>query len=148
VEVRTLAAKHGIPVYTGTMETLGAMVGHDDAKVDKWLSERVKEHDRMFDLLARSDMPVQVSMLLLRMCMLPKMGYLARVMPPNLLLRHAKTFDLRVLETAKRRLGLPKAISTLQLPIRQVASAYVLSLLSLLLRIGVLLPKLLRTLCN
>ena len=46
----------------GTMETLGAMVGHD-AKVDKWLSARVKEHDRMFDLLAHPDMPVQVATL-------------------------------------------------------------------------------------
>ena len=68
-------------------------------------------------------MPVQISMLLLRMSMLPKMGYLARVIAPTLFLPHARNFDAKVVGTAKRRLGLPNLLpdaahSTLLMPIR------------------------------
>src|SRR4051812_8025535 len=69
------------------------------------------EHDRLRDLPAHQKMPVQISMLLLPMFMLSKMGYLARVTPPTLFLPHARTFDAKAVETAKRRLGLPAEVA-------------------------------------
>ena len=121
--VRALAARHGVPVSLGTMETLGALVGRGDDQVSQWLAGRVQSHDRFFTLLCHDDLPVQIAMLLLRMCAIPMMGYLARVIPPRLFLPHARTFDARVLDTAFRRLRIPQplpdvATTTLLLPIR------------------------------
>lgn len=105
------------------MITLGAPIGFDQTGISKWLSERVESHSRFFKLLLRPDLPVQVAFLLLRLCMVPCMGYLARVVPPRILATHATTFDHAVTCTASEKLGLTPpldnaALLPLTLPVR------------------------------
>ena len=62
-------------------------------------------------------------MLLLRLCMIPCLSYLARVVPPGTLAPHAKEFDSTVIRTASEKLGLPPSLDNvallpLSLPIR------------------------------
>ena len=61
-------------------------------------------------------------MLLLRLCMIPCLSYLARVLPGTLA-PHAKEFDNMVIRTASEKLGLPPSLDNvallpLSLPIR------------------------------
>ena len=110
-------------IFKGFMVTLGAPVGEDRTGINEWLQERVETHSRFFKLLLRPDMPVQVAFLLLRLCMIPCMGYLARVVSPRILDSHATAFDNTVMRTASEKLGLPLApnhvaLLPLTLPIR------------------------------
>ena len=89
------------------MITLGAPVGFDRARMDAWLREQVDSHSRFFKMLLRPDLPVQVAFLLLRQCLIPSMGYLARVVSPRVLESHAVSFDHTVMRTASEKLGLP-----------------------------------------
>ena len=62
-------------------------------------------------------------MLLLRLSVVPLLGYLTRVIRPSLLAPHAKRFDEMVLDTAQRKFALPSplpcvAVLTLTQPIR------------------------------
>ena len=105
------------------MVTLGAPVGFDQARMGAWLREQVDSHSRFFKMLLRPDLPVQVAFLLLRQCLIPSMGYLARVVSPRVLESHAVSFDDTVMRTASEKLGLPPSIDTaallpLSLPIR------------------------------
>ena len=98
-------------------------VGFDQARIDAWLREKVDSHSQFFKLLLRPDLPVQVAFLLLRQCLIPSMGYLARVVSPRALASHASSFDDTVIRTASEKLGLPPSIDTaallpLSLPIR------------------------------
>ena len=90
--------------------------------MDAWLRGQVDSHSRFFKMLLRPD-PVQVAFLLLRQCLIPSMGYLARVVSPRVLESHAVSFDDTVMRTASEKLGLPPSIDTtallpLSLPIR------------------------------
>ena len=105
------------------MVTLGAPVGDDRAGISEWLHEQVEKHSQFFKLLLRQDMPVQVALLLLRLCMIPCMGYLARVVSPRILDPYATAFDTTVTQTASTKLGLPSSLNNvalipLSLPIR------------------------------
>ena len=68
-------------------------------------------------------MPIQVAFVLLRMSVIPRLGYLTRVLPPRLMTIHAAKFDSLVLGTVISKLGLPDPIPneaklTLSLPVR------------------------------
>ena len=90
------AAARSLPISQGCMVTLGAPVGFDQVRMDAWLREKVDSHSRFFKLLLRPDLPVQVAFLLLRQCLIPSMGYLARVVSlrtrPTLLLSMTRSF--------------------------------------------------------
>jgi len=75
------------------MVTLGAPVGFDQVGMNAWLREKVDSHSQFFKVLLRPDLPVQVAFLLLRQCLIPSMGYLARVVSPRVLASHASSFD-------------------------------------------------------
>ena len=98
-------------------------LGEDRVGISEWLRERVESHSRFFKLLLRPDMPVQVAFLLLGLCMIPSMGYLARVVSPRILDPHATAFDTTIKQTASAKLGLPASLNDvalipLSLPIR------------------------------
>ena len=117
------AATRSIPISQGCMVTLGAPVGFDQVGMNAWMREKVDSHSQFFKLLLRPDLPVQVAFLLLRQCLIPSMGYLARVVSPRVLASHASSFDDTVIRTATEKLGLPPSIDTaallpLCLPIR------------------------------
>ena len=122
-EFSKAAENRSIPIFHESMVTLGAPVGFDQDGMNTWLRGQVESHSRFFKLLLRPDFPVQVAFLLLRLCMVPSMGYLARVVPPRVLATHATTFDDMVTCTASEKLGLSPSIDNaafipLSLPIR------------------------------
>jgi hypothetical protein len=117
------ARTRAIPVHIGTMETLGVLLGSSDPVMNTWLEGQVESHQPFFQMLLRTDMPIQVAFVLLRMSAIPRLGYLTRVLPPRLMTIHAAKFDSLVLGTVVRKLGLPDPIPneaklTLSLPIR------------------------------
>jgi len=122
-DLRAAAEARSIQIFQGHMVTLGAPVGTDQSGINAWLHEQIESHSRFFERLLRPDLPVQVAMLLLRLCMLPRLSYLARVVPPGTLAPHAKEFDNTVIRTASEKLGLPPSLDNvarlpLSLPIR------------------------------
>ena len=64
---------------------------------------------------APADLPVPVAMLLLRLCLIPCLSYLARVVPPGTLAPHAKEFDSTVIRTASEKMGLPPSLDNVAL---------------------------------
>jgi len=121
--MNSLATKKNIPIHTGAIEALGAMVGNDDRLIGNWLTAYVNKQQAFLDLLLRDDLSAQIVMLLLRLCVIPRMGYLTRVIAPRLLLPHLKAFDTAILTTATRKFRLPvnlpdEAKFTLSMPIR------------------------------
>jgi hypothetical protein len=111
-------------VYRDSMETLGALLGSAvDAEARQWLKGKVDEHGDLFRLLQHAAMPSQIAMLILRLCIVPSMGYLSRTMPPDILMPSALEFDALVLRTFAGQLGLPNPLpdlakKTICLPIR------------------------------
>jgi hypothetical protein len=114
----------GIQLVCGSTTVLGAMVGCDDAKAAEWVMQAVRDHEGLFRDLQRSDMPCQIAALLLRVCALPRVGYLTRVMPPSATAAALDVFDGMVTATVAEKLGLPPGpvsneVSTLiHLPVR------------------------------
>ena len=119
-EVQALANERTIPIHLGTMETLGVLLGRGDSATHAWLETQIDSHDEFFRMLLRPDLPVQAAMILLRMSVIPRLGYLTRVLPPRLTATHAGVFDSLALGNEIRKLGLPaeETKQTLSLPIR------------------------------
>jgi hypothetical protein len=114
----------GIELVRGSAPVLGAMVGCDDARAEKWVQEAVRGHEGLFRDLRRDDMPCQIAFLLLRVCALPRVGYLTRVMPPSATAAALGVFDGMVTATVASKIGLltgplSNEVSTLiHLPVR------------------------------
>jgi hypothetical protein len=122
-EVIESATAHNLTFSVGSMETLGAPVGSDMKFVEHWLSATFPSQVRFCELLLRPEMSAQVANLLLRLSMIPSMGYLARVIRPSVLEPHAEAFDALMLQTCIAKFGLPNLLSNaaqqqLFLPIR------------------------------
>ena len=112
-----------LQIFRDHMVALGAPVGFDQEGISVWLREHVDSQARFFKMLLRPDLSVQISFLLLRLCMIPCMGYLARVVPPRVFAPHAAAFDKLVTNTATEKLGLPYSLDSaalipLSLPVR------------------------------
>ena len=117
-DFRDAAAARSLPISQGTMITLGAPVGFDQAGMDNWLRARVESHSLFFKLLLRPDLPVQVAP-----CLIPSINGLSGSSSPRVLTSHASSFDYAVMCTASEKLGLPRspdnvALLPLCLPIR------------------------------
>jgi len=93
------------------MECLGALLGANDDASHAWFETQLRSHQSLFDMLLRDDLSVQITMLLLRLCGIPRMGYITRVMPPRLTATHAATFDAMILDLAIRKLELPTPLA-------------------------------------
>ena len=105
------------------MQTLGALVGSGDPQIHEWLERHIASHQPLLDTIVHPELPAQVAMLLLRLSVVPLLGYLTRVSQSSLLAPHAKRFDEMVLDTAQRKFALPSplpdaAVLTLTQPIR------------------------------
>ena len=74
--------------YSRVIWLLWAHQWEDRVGISEWLREQVESHSRFFKLLLRPDMPVQVAFFLIRLCIIPSMGYLARVVSPRILDPH------------------------------------------------------------
>ena len=73
----------------------------------RWVRDKVESQSRFFKTLLRSDLSVQVAMILLRLNAILSMGYLARVVPPAVLGAHAVHFENLVAQAACEKLSLP-----------------------------------------
>ena len=94
-----------------------------DPQIHEWLERHIAAHQPLLDTIVHPELPAQVAMLLLRLSVVPLLGYLTRVIRPSLLAPHAKRFDEMVLDTAQRKFALPSplpdaAVLTLTQPIR------------------------------
>jgi hypothetical protein len=108
-DVVEMVAAAGLQLRRGSTVLLGAMFGCDDAVTLTWMDEEVHSHTRLFDALKRDDMPCQIAALLLRVCALPRVGYLARVLPPALTTRALEVFDDMVMTTMAAKCGVPRS---------------------------------------
>jgi len=121
-ENKNFLDKWGITVCQ-EMPALGAIVGRDRGAHKEWLlSKLVKTHETLFKTLRHIDMPVQHCIQFLRTCMLPRMNYWTRVLPPSVVYPAAAKFDSMMKETLMYKLQLStlegEAQKLYKLPIR------------------------------
>jgi len=115
----------GISLAMEFSETLGAVIGINHKLMSDWAHNHVIEtHGPLFTTLQNDAMSVQVAMIILRLCGVPRLNYLTRVMAPGTIRRAAREFDNMVLDAATRKLRLPKTLKTgaklsLTLPCRE-----------------------------
>lgn len=97
------------------METLGSIVGFDEAEICKFLAKRVNSFEGFFKLLSRADFRVQTAIF----------GHLARVIPPKILAPFAPEFPtplpvearhLGCLDLTSSVLAIAQALSPPSLP--------------------------------
>lgn len=122
-EVLDECAALELVLVRGSTEVLGAMVGCDTEKTTAWAHDIVQGHAGLFRDLQRADMPCQIAALLLRVCTLPRVGYLTRVMPPASTETALRDFDDMVQQTVAVKGGfsgqLSNEVSTqIHLPVR------------------------------
>jgi len=105
------------------MVSLGTLLGIDQLQFREWLASQIDSHKPYLEMILHPELPAQVAMLLLRLSVIPQLGYLSRVIPPSLFYPHAMQFDNMVLDTIQRKFGIPNPLSdvakfTLSLPIK------------------------------
>ena len=108
--VRSSATRLGLPLHRGTMQTLGVLVGSGSQQMHAWLERQIDSYKEYLELLLHPELPAQVAMILLRLSVIPQLGYLARVVPPSLLAPHALRFDDMVLDVVQRKFLLPSPL--------------------------------------
>jgi hypothetical protein len=68
--------------HSDRMESLGVMFG-SSAAIDDHCTKSLKRHEQFLAALRNREMPVQIALLLLRFCAVPRLSYLARTVDPN-----------------------------------------------------------------
>jgi hypothetical protein len=102
------ACFNGIRVATRGFKVAGAPIG-DDAFCADFIGRRVTEALAKIHTLKGID--PQVGMLLLRLCCMPLLNYLAQVTPPSLTAQHFADFDTQVADFVMQLLTLPGRVS-------------------------------------
>ena len=64
----------GLALHIGVMKTLGVLVGSDDAQLNEWLASQIAAHKSYLDTLLHPELPTQIALLLLRLCVIPSLG--------------------------------------------------------------------------
>ncbi|HYC00552.1 MAG TPA: hypothetical protein VEC57_15570 [Candidatus Limnocylindrales bacterium] len=114
-------ADRGFQIVTGCTEVYGAPVGLDRDAITRWVVDAAARDAQLFSDLEHHEMPMQVSVLLLRVSAVPTMDYTIRTVPSDLTRDAARSFDERVLRTFYAKTGIAVsdvAQQLLQLPIR------------------------------
>ena len=75
--VRTSATQLGLQLHRGTMQTLGVLVGVDLDKLHAWFKDLIASYKNYLDLILHPELPAQVAMILLRLSVVPQLGYMA-----------------------------------------------------------------------
>ena len=90
------------------MELLGAPIGvHNNSFTRDFVQSTVNKHNKWFQLVGSSLMPIQSAMLLFRWCGLPRLSYLSRLLPPYTVQAEYKLFDDMCDSAVIRKLKLP-----------------------------------------
>lgn len=106
--------ERGITLVRGATECLGSIIGTDQDRMSQWAFDQAASsgHAQLFETLLNPSIPVQSAMAILRMCAIPRMGYLARTLKPSLIAKAAAHFDSKVIDTAVTKLRLPHNLSS------------------------------------
>lgn len=105
--LRELAGARQLPVVTGSIRTLGTLVGNDRGALKAFLKHITDGYGPLTKLLSHERMSVQVALLILRHSIIPSFNYLSRIVPPPLLAPHCVSFYTVVLRCVSGLLGLP-----------------------------------------
>ncbi|MDO9006500.1 MAG: hypothetical protein Q7V20_23905, partial [Aquabacterium sp.] len=97
-----LCTSHNITKYSSHIRVLGVTLsnGNDSAEEEIRLHVEsvIASHDTLFRYLSHPCMPVQIAMLLLRLCMLPRFMHFARSLPPQYVTKAAIDFDKAIMK--------------------------------------------------
>jgi hypothetical protein len=83
----------------GSAKVLGCMISANEKTTEEWVCEKVLKHLPFFRAVAHEDMPAQHAVTLLRAAGLPRMNYLTRTTPHEVVKKGAQMFDELVLAT-------------------------------------------------
>lgn len=119
-------------LWTTTVKVAGIVViqKEDNPEVELWVDNQVSKVSDLLRKLQDPLIPAQIALLLLRQCVLPKLTFLMRVLPPQLILGPATKFDGEVLRLICKRLGLQEenlsedTRTMIRLPIRMGGLGY------------------------
>ena len=112
-----------LTIVHGNDSSLGARLGINHTSLADWVQPQVTDHVPVIEAISDPRLPTQVAMLIARVCILPKVNYLTRALPP-IATKHAMAdFDSRLERAIISRLQLPnplpdKANFILHQPIR------------------------------
>ena len=87
------AAVSPVVVAEGISKILGVPIGQDDELISKFCVKQVEKHKPFFDVLTHPLLSPQHAFLLLRLCGIPRMNYLARTVYPGRLSAATAVFD-------------------------------------------------------
>jgi hypothetical protein len=104
-------AEHNITIHHDWMEVVGAVIGCDDESIQRGVREvfNSEGNDAFFNRLQSPDMPVQMTMLLLRQCAVPQMNYLLRCTPPPCIAALAGEYDETIVNSAWDKLEIRRS---------------------------------------
>jgi len=88
---------------------LGAPVAKDDDTAKKLLKQTLKSQTPLFESLKSPYMTIQETMLLLRLCGIPKLNFLLRVCRPSIMKDVAKTIHAQIIDIALQKLELTRS---------------------------------------
>jgi hypothetical protein len=99
--------EHDVQVRKGWVEVVGAVVGRDEAAIRAGVAATLgtdKGAAVFFARLQLDELKVQSSLLILRQCVVTKMNYAIRCIPPPCIAQQANVFDELAIGTAKAKL--------------------------------------------
>lgn len=96
-----------IPIRRNAAALLGSVVGTSDSLMYDLLVKNIgSSHTDILSRITHEKMPVQHAMILLRMCMVPKLNYIIRTVRPSVTQKITEEFDRLIITTARRLLKL------------------------------------------
>jgi hypothetical protein len=110
--IRDASTLYGFTVVS-SLTFGGVPIGLENRNATGFGLAKVMACDSLFKAIEHPDMPVQIAMLLLRLCALPIVHFLTRTIDPALITTPLSLFDKKVIGTAKRILKLSKHSSEL-----------------------------------
>ena len=107
--ISDLCKAHEIKHYGCNIRVLGVLLSNGDLNAEQairtHINSVVASHDELFHQL--SHLPVQIAMLLLRLCMLPRLMHFMRSLPPRYVKEAAVQFDEAVRESFAAIMEIP-----------------------------------------
>jgi len=106
-DLEATARREGWQCTSEAATLLGAPVGPDDEAVSRLALEAVERHRHLLETItAPGNFSIQEALLLLRVCVAPRLIYLARVVRPSCFRRAAEAFDVMLRRALESLLSL------------------------------------------
>jgi len=89
----------GLTLAVGrTMKLLGGLIGRGDDEFTRFTEEVVASHGRLFELITHPELNPLFGAQILRVCVLPRVGHIMRIIDPRIARPALEDFDRQVLE--------------------------------------------------